>query len=597
MDYLESAFPVAQMQIITDDKGNSHSVPATDEQGHPLLSDTALALRDEMLEQLCALPPVPVALDEIIRAFGKEAVAEVTGRSRRLIHYPGGTQKLERRSKNANIADTQAFMRGHKNILVFSNAGGTGRSYHADLSQANQKRRTHYLLEPGWRADRAIQGLGRTHRTHQASAPLFRPVTTDCKGERRFISTIARRLDSLGAITRGQRQTGGQNLFNPADNLESDIAKESLVRWFKLLHAGKIDCITLTDFERMTGLSLTEQGNLRQKLPPIHRFLNRLLALPIALQNALFESFEQVIAARTQAAIDAGTLDVGVEDIRAEKLEILSDQLLRSDPRTGAESRLLEIVITHKRKTISLETLLSRNDAADMTPMLNKRSQKVCLKAPAWKSLGDDGETTQVYSLLRPTGIEQMRESALLESHWQEIDLASIKAKWADEIAEALENPKEMRQHIVTGTLLPIWHLLKEANPTVYRLTAEGIDPILGRVVSQKQLPGLTQSLGINADVRLTAEEILTLVVKEKQQLQFAHHDKLVLKKSLVQGAWRLEITGVAPERLARFKAQGCFTEIIQWTTRLFIPDDKANIVINSLLEDHVISFDLAMAA
>ena len=33
----------------------------------------------------------------------------------------------------------------------------------------------HYLLEPGWRADQAIQGLGRTHRTHQASAPLFRP--------------------------------------------------------------------------------------------------------------------------------------------------------------------------------------------------------------------------------------------------------------------------------------------------------------------------------------------------------------------------------------------------------------------------------------
>ena len=68
-------------------------------------------------------------------------------------------------------------------------------------------RRIHYLLEPGWRADQAIQGLGRTHRTHQASAPLFRPVTTDVKGERRFIATIARRLDSLGAITRGQRDS------------------------------------------------------------------------------------------------------------------------------------------------------------------------------------------------------------------------------------------------------------------------------------------------------------------------------------------------------------------------------------------------------
>ena len=32
-------------------------------------------------------------------------------------------------------------------------------------------------------------------------------MTTDVKGERRFIATIARRLDSLGAITRGQRDS------------------------------------------------------------------------------------------------------------------------------------------------------------------------------------------------------------------------------------------------------------------------------------------------------------------------------------------------------------------------------------------------------
>ena len=39
--------------------------------------------------------------------------------------------------------------------------------------------------------------------------------------ERRFLSTIARRLDTLGAITRGQRQTGGQGMFRSEDNLES----------------------------------------------------------------------------------------------------------------------------------------------------------------------------------------------------------------------------------------------------------------------------------------------------------------------------------------------------------------------------------------
>jgi hypothetical protein len=106
-------------------------------------------------------------------------------------------------------------MDDQKRILIFSDAGGTGRSYHADLGAKNQRLRVHYLLEPGWKADAAIQGLGRTNRTNQAQPPLFRPVATDVKAEKRFLSTIARRLDTLGAITRGQRQTGGQGLFRP----------------------------------------------------------------------------------------------------------------------------------------------------------------------------------------------------------------------------------------------------------------------------------------------------------------------------------------------------------------------------------------------
>ena len=154
--------------------------------------------------------------------------------------------------------------------------------------------RTH---QPG--ADAAIQGLGRTHRTHQASAPLFRPVSTDCRGERRFISTIARRLDSLGALTRGQRQTGGQGLFNPRDNLESDFAKDSLVTWFRLLFAGKLASTSFADFQALTGLNLEgEGGGMVEDLPPIQRWLNRILALRISLQNAIFDEYLGLIEAR-----------------------------------------------------------------------------------------------------------------------------------------------------------------------------------------------------------------------------------------------------------------------------------------------------------
>ena len=61
---------------------------------------------------------------------------------------------------------------------------------------------------------------------------MFRPVATDVKGEKRFLSTIARRLDTLGAITRGQRQTGGQGLFRADDNLESPYASAALRQFY-----------------------------------------------------------------------------------------------------------------------------------------------------------------------------------------------------------------------------------------------------------------------------------------------------------------------------------------------------------------------------
>ena len=38
----------------------------------------AVAARDRLIEQLCALPAVSAALDELIRHFGTERVAEVT---------------------------------------------------------------------------------------------------------------------------------------------------------------------------------------------------------------------------------------------------------------------------------------------------------------------------------------------------------------------------------------------------------------------------------------------------------------------------------------------------------------------------------------
>jgi hypothetical protein len=247
-------------------------------------------------------------------------------------------------------------MDDEKRILVFSDAGGTGRSYHADLAAKNQRLRVHYLLEAGWKADTAIQGLGRSNRTNQAQPPLFRPIATNVKAEKRFLSTIGRRLDTLGAITKGQRQTGGQGLFRADDNLESVYARAALRQLYMLVYSGKVEGCSLQAFEDATGLQLTDNdGSLQEDLPPITTFLNRLLALTIDLQDTVFGVFDDLLRTRIESAIASGTYDVGVETVTAESLVITDRRTLYIHPTSGAETQVFTIKRRDRNHPLTLE--------------------------------------------------------------------------------------------------------------------------------------------------------------------------------------------------------------------------------------------------
>lgn len=586
IDYLAKSFPVRLMAVFTDENGNPRSEPMSDVYGAPVLCRSALAARDRMIEQLCALPPIATALDAIIERFGVEQVAEVTGRTRRLIVGRDGNQKLQSRSPRANVAETQAFMDGTKRILVFSDAGGTGRSYHADLAAKNQARRVHFLLEPGWRADAAIQGLGRTNRTNQASAPLFRPVTTDVRGERRFISTIARRLDSLGALTRGQRQTGGQNLFDPADNLESIYAKEALHRWFGLLFTGKLEAVSLGRFQELTGLRIeAPDGSMVDDLPSIQRWLNRILALPIALQNAIFDEFMGLVEARIDAARQAGTLDLGLETIAVEDFTVLAETLLRTDPSSGATTHLLELEIARALKPLSLKRLeeLHGLTSQRQRPVRNTRSGRVGLLVPARSILADDGTRVSRFELLRPLKRSHVTEDQLSESSWEGISVEAFREAWAAEVEEARSSHKRERLYLATGLLLPVWDKLPSDFVRVSRISAADGRSLLGREVPLHCVPELCRALGLEREQTLSADDIVQTVLATGRAMEFAGREQLMVKRSLVNGSQRIELTGWGAPRLDWYKAQGCFTEIIRYQTRLFVPLEGAAGVIARL--------------
>jgi len=585
IDYLERAFPTRQMRVYTDDTGTARSEPMIDNDGHPVHNPEAERAKGELIEHLCALPPISSALDAILEHFGHDQVAEVTGRTKRLVPNGSGGQKLESRSTRTSQAEAAAFMAGAKRILIFSDAGGTGRSYHASLEARNQQQRVHLLLEPGWRADRAIQGLGRTHRTHQATTPLFRPVTTNCKGELRFTSTIARRLDSLGALTRGQRQTGGQNLFDPADNLESEYAKAALVSWFHLLCDGKLKSTTLGDFEKRSGLKLAEtDGVLVEDLPPIQRWLNRILAFPIGLQNTIFEEFLELIEARVSAAREAGTFDVGVETLLVERATVLNDTILRTDANSGATSHLLTIEIETRHKPMSFERVSDIAAFSDRAAYLyNGKSHRVALRVPARSIMLDDGATLRRYELIRPTRHEYIRANDLLETAWTDIGQAEFAAKWQTEAEDAANQFERKTIHLATGLLLPIWSALPADHLVINRVVDQEGKSWLGRLVFEDHLPTLYTKLGIDPASEMDPPAVARAVLAGGS-VALTRPYPMTIKRSLVNGQQRVELVGCPAAQLGWLKQLGCFTEVIRYTTRVFVPLDRVEEIVTAVV-------------
>ncbi|MBL8845991.1 MAG: strawberry notch family protein [Hyphomicrobium zavarzinii] len=567
LDYLQNSFPTQLFETYSDEEGELQSRPVFTEDGQPVFCKWAVEQRDFMLEQLQLLPPVQAAMDQIIHHFGTDMVAEVTGRSRRIVKKPGMTGFelcVENRSGSANLSETSAFMDDRKRILIFSDAGGTGRSYHADLNSLNQRPRVHYLLEAGWKADTAIQGLGRSHRSNQKQPPLFRPVATDVRGEKRFLSTIARRLDSLGAITRGQRQTGGQGMFRPSDNLESTYARDSLRAFYSHLHKGIVPCTTLQQFQDATGLKIVDRdGTMLEDLPPISRFLNRVLALEIQMQNDIFAYFETLLETRIERAKAAGTFDLGLETITAESLTVETRQLIASNAATGAETLLLKIRQKDRTKPRTLDSLHEYLGYRGAVRLVNSKSKRAALQIPTSSLMNEDGTLEDRVRLLRPMESTAVPVNSMPESNWEPCDQKTFEWLWTEELG-GLSEFTETSFHVMTGLLLPYWKRLPLNNPRVYRFTTDKGEALIGRLIPTEVLGAFTQD-----KPDLTPEEAWDHVLNNGI---LRLEDDLLVKRITTMHAPRIELLGFTQGQYQQLKAIGLFAETIAWKLRLFIP-------------------------
>lgn len=174
------------------------------------------------------LPSNP--LDEIMTALSEEGVPAVE---------LSGRQEVAGQRNTAR----ERFQSGEAHVAVISDAASTGVSLHAPqpMPQGSgrgckaARPRLHITLELNWSADRQIQQLGRSHRTGQACPPEHVLLVTDVCGEQRFVSTVARRLRSLGALSGDGGGISDGKWHGVLQSFETDQGSEALTHMYSAL--------------------------------------------------------------------------------------------------------------------------------------------------------------------------------------------------------------------------------------------------------------------------------------------------------------------------------------------------------------------------
>jgi hypothetical protein len=226
-------------------------------------------------------------------------------------------------------------------------------------------------------------------------------------------------------------------------------------------------------------------------------------------------------------------------------------------------------------------TILGVQDAINLAQtkqgkfLFNEQSGGVTVAIPTNSYVDENGGIVKRVNLIRPTGNQKVNVEKLERSHWREISEGEFVRLWEEKVREAPQFITETL-YLITGLLLPIWNRLDSRQMKVYRLQTDCGQRLLGRVAYAESIGQILANLGVEVP-SASPREIFEAVLHRKETMPLAYGWKL--RVSTVMSNQRLEIVGNLGNReVTWLKSLGCFTEVINWKMRVFVPANEEGI-------------------
>jgi hypothetical protein len=585
---VKNCFPVKVFQEETDPQsGSTVYVPVLDEGGKQLESRAALELKRELLDRLSILQVPEHPLDQLVNYFGTENVAEMIGRKKRLIRSLSG--RLEYRARQIpgvpnrliNLHEKNCFQNKQKRIAIMSEVASTGDSFHSSRNVRNQERRLHIAAELKWSADKQVQDFGRTHRTGQVAPPIYLLVFTELGGEKRFSSTIARRLGNMGALTKGDRRAEKAGNLDKY-NLESKKGRAALnVVFTRILNGEQILGLenpraTLVDMGLLKSGNGSENDLIKEsEKNNIPRFLNRLLSLEVERQNALFDYFYQTFLETIEHLKAKGKIDDGMEDLKAiSARESDAPKVLFTDTLTGAKTIYYKLEITVPTRPARFDEI---SNFEGVYFFENRSSGEFVAVRPTLAHTDPEtGDRYQMVSVSRPAGynLQYIRENEL-DQKYKIVPKVRVREWWKNE-EKKIPVFEQKTIHLLSGALLPIWKNLKKLQQdalNIVRTTTDDGIRLVGVKIDSSVIGEIRRSFGIWRNSAETAEEIIKSVWEENESIDLLGEMKI--RRTRFQGGSVIEVTPSSCMQIRELREIGLINIIQNSKQRFFLSQDE----------------------